>query len=124
MVTSDNAKLVGVGDFTEAEIGLCLKAFSEWQAPTTAVPTKQLDTPAPRSESRVFLIDQPGTPQSLIIAGQLAPSGTTAKADLIDVTNTILGGSFTSRLNMNLREDKGWSYGARSIWLDSGGPGW
>ena len=120
----DNAKLVIVGDTTEAEIKPMLeKAFSAWQAPTNAVPTKQLDTPAPRSESRVFLIDQPGTPQSLIIAGQLAPSGTTAKADLIDVTNTILGGSFTSRLNMNLREDKGWSYGARSIWLDSEGPG-
>ena len=69
-------KLVIVGDTTEAEIKPLLEGIQQWQAPTTAVPTKQRCQRLLRS--RVFLIDQPGT-QSLIIAGQLAPSGTTAK---------------------------------------------
>lgn len=120
----DNARLVIVGDTTEDQVKPLLEQkFSSWQAPQSALPTKQLDTPEPQSDARVFLIDKPGTPQSLIIAGQLAPSGTVENADTVDVMNTILGGSFTSRLNMNLREDKGWSYGARSIWLDNLGPG-
>lgn len=64
-----------------------------------------------------FVIDKPESPQSLIVAGLLGP----ARKDLaegqdikLDLMNTIIGGSFTSRINMNLREDKGWSYGARS----------
>lgn len=120
----DNARLIIVGDTTEAKIKPLLEQqFAQWRALTSPKPTKQLERPAEQTEARVFLIDKPGTPQSLIIAGQLAPSGTVDNADTIDVMNTILGGSFTSRLNMNLREDKGWSYGARSIWLDNLGPG-
>jgi zinc protease len=120
----DNAKLVIVGDTTVEQAKSLLEAqFASWQAPATPKPEKTLDASAASTNSRVFLINKPGTPQSLIIAGQLAPSGQVDNADTIDVMNTILGGSFTSRLNMNLREDKGWSYGARSIWLDNEGPG-
>lgn len=120
----DNAKLVIVGDTTmEQAKSLLEEQFASWQAPTSEKPEKTLDASMASEESRVFLIDKPDTPQSLIIAGQLAPSGQVENADTIDVMNTILGGSFTSRLNMNLREDKGWSYGARSIWLDNEGPG-
>ncbi|ATZ74107.1 peptidase M16 [Idiomarina sp. X4] len=120
----DNAKLVIVGDTTVEQAKLLLEEqFASWQSPATPKPEKTLDASAASNDSRVFLINKPGTPQSLIIAGQLAPSGQVDNADTIDVMNTILGGSFTSRLNMNLREDKGWSYGARSIWLDNEGPG-
>lgn len=120
----DNARLVIVGDTSEEQIKPLLEQqFASWNAPQASAPSKQLDRPAQHTDGRVFLIDKPGTPQSLIIAGQLAPSGMVDNADTIDVMNTILGGSFTSRLNMNLREDKGWSYGARSIWLDNLGPG-
>jgi zinc protease len=120
----DNAKLVIVGDTTiEQAQSLLEEQFSSWQAPASDKPEKSLDASMASETSRVFLIDKPGNPQSLIIAGQLAPSGQVDNADTIDVMNTILGGSFTSRLNMNLREDKGWSYGARSIWLDNEGPG-
>lgn len=120
----DNARLVIVGDTTKADIKPLLEQkFATWQAPAEAKPSKVLERPAEQTEGRVFLIDKPGTPQSLIIAGQLAPSASVENAETIDVMNTILGGSFTSRLNMNLREDKGWSYGARSIWLDNQGPG-
>ncbi|MGM0480522.1 MAG: M16 family metallopeptidase [Pseudomonadota bacterium] len=120
----DNARLVIVGDTSEEQIKPLLEQqFASWNAPQASAPSKPLDRPAQQTDGRVFLIDKPGTPQSLIIAGQLAPSGMVDNADTIDVMNTILGGSFTSRLNMNLREDKGWSYGARSIWLDNLGPG-
>ncbi|MDV6314865.1 pitrilysin family protein [Idiomarina sp. HP20-50] len=120
----DNARLVIVGDTSvEQAKALLEEELASWQAPASDKPQKTFDSAMASDNSRVFLIDKPGTPQSLIIAGQLAPSGRVDNADTIDVMNTILGGSFTSRLNMNLREDKGWSYGARSIWLDNEGPG-
>ncbi|EKE75910.1 M16 family metallopeptidase [Gallaecimonas xiamenensis] len=120
----DNGRLVVVGDTTEAQLKPLLeKHFANWQAPAQAKPQKQLDQVAQQGESRVFLIDQPGSPQATIIAGQLAPSERSDQATAIDVMNAIFGGTFTSRLNMNLREDKHWSYGARSIWLKAEGQG-
>ncbi|KFZ32108.1 peptidase M16 [Pseudidiomarina salinarum] len=116
----DNARLVVVGDTTEAELKPLLEKYlANWQAPATAKPEKNYTDVTPQQNSRVYLIDQPGTPQSTIIAGHLAPSGKVDNSEAIDVMSTIIGGSFTSRLNMNLREDKGWSYGARSTWLDA-----
>jgi len=120
----DISRLVIVGDTTEAEIKPLLEQYlAGWERPESRKPSKQFVPIAPQRSSRVFLIDQPGTPQSTIIAGQLAPSGRTDNAEAIDVMSTIIGGSFTSRLNMNLREDKGWSYGARSAWLDADAQG-
>ena len=66
------------------------------------------------AKSRVFLVDQPGAVQANIIAGQVVPSSKDPGAIKFDIANAVLGGDFTSRLNMNLREDKHWSYGARS----------
>lgn len=113
----DNARLVIVGATTAAEIQPLLEAaLADWQAPATPMPTKQLSDVPMTTSQRVYVIDQPNAPQSTILAGHLAPSAKVDNADLIDVTNAILGGTFTSRVNMNLREDKGWSYGARTIW--------
>ena len=113
----DNARLVIVGATTAAEIQPLLEAaLADWQAPATPMPTKQLSDVPMTTNQRVYVIDQPNAPQSTILAGHLAPSAKVDNADLIDVTNAILGGTFTSRVNMNLREDKGWSYGARTIW--------
>ncbi|MED5526188.1 MAG: pitrilysin family protein [Pseudomonadota bacterium] len=120
----DNARLVVVGDTTEAELKPLLeKRLAGWQAPATAKPAINLAQVAPQQQSRVFLIDQPGSPQATIIAGQLAPSKSSDQADAIEVMNGILGGTFTSRLNMNLREDKHWSYGAGSFWVKAKGQG-
>ena len=66
------------------------------------------------AKPRVFLIDQPGAVQANLFAAQLAPSSRDAGAIAFDMANMVLGGDFTSRLNMNLRETKHWSYGARS----------
>ncbi|GAB3294050.1 M16 family metallopeptidase [Pseudidiomarina andamanensis] len=113
----DNARLVIVGATTEAEIKPLLEeALGEWKAPATPKPTKQFTDVAMQTKPRVYIIDQPGTPQSTIFAGHLAPADDAPNAEVLDVANTILGGSFTSRVNMNLREDKGWSYGSRTIW--------
>jgi zinc protease len=120
----DNARLVIVGATSEAEIKPLLEqALSAWTAPAASKPTKQFPEVTAPATARVFLIDQPGSPQAMIIAGQFAPTSAVAEADAFDVMNTIIGGSFTSRINMNLREDKGWSYGARTSWFGADAAG-
>lgn len=112
----DNASLFIVGDTTLAEITPMLeRAFAGWTSPTTAKPTKNVAAVKPAAAPRVILVDRPGSPQSFILGGLLAP-GLGSDRDLaIEAMNGVLGGNFTARLNMNLREDKGWSYGASSI---------
>ena len=116
----DNATLLIVGDTTLAEITPLLEAqLGGWQAPASAKPRKQLDTVLRPTSPRVFLLDRPDTPQAIILAGHVIPGVKQLNNPALELVNTILGGSFTSRINMNLREDKGWSYGARSLVLDT-----
>jgi predicted Zn-dependent peptidase len=111
----DNATVMVVGDTTLAEITPLLeKHFGDWTAPAGARPAIQMPMLPLPAAPRVFLIDQPGAIQSNIVVAQLAPPVTDANAIEFDIANGVLGGDFTSRLNMNLREDKHWSYGARS----------
>jgi zinc protease len=70
---------------------------------------------------RVFLIDRPGSLQSTILAGHVALPKANPDEVAIDAMNQILGGNFSARLNMNLREDKHWSYGARTYFIDARG---
>jgi zinc protease len=119
----DNARIFIVGDTTLAEITPLLeRAFREWDAPSTPRPTKNVaDVPLPRSP-RVILIDKPSSPQSFILAGHVAP-GLGSDRDLaIEAMNDVLGGTFTARVNMNLREDKGWAYGAQTVFQNAKGP--
>lgn len=114
----NNATLLVVGDTTLQEIQPKLEAlFRDWQpgtVPALSIPhATLLDAP------RVFLIDKPGATQSVIVAGHVAPPTNTPLAPAIDALNAILGGMFTSRINMNLREEKHWTYGARSLFLDA-----
>ena len=109
----NNATLIVTGDITLAEIQPRLEElFEDWDAGDT--PDKSLPLVAPPSGPRVLLMDRPGSEQSYIIAGQLLDPMDPATEFSIEAMNDILGGSFTSRINMNLREDKAWSYGARS----------
>ena len=112
----DNAKILVAGDTTlEAIIPQLDAALGDWKAPATPLATKNLTTVATPAKPRVYLVDKPGAQQSLILAGVVAPS-TKAKNDLeIQTMNGAFGGTFTSRLNMNLREDKHWAYGAFSF---------
>ena len=72
-------------------------------------------------KARVYLIDQPGAVQANIMAGEVMPSTRDPGAVKLEMSNDVLGGSFTSRLNMNLREDTHWSYGARTMLLGAQG---
>jgi zinc protease len=116
-----NSTLVVVGDTTLAEIVPKLeKHLGTWKD-TGKPPTKNLAA-VPLPEKRtVFLVDKPDAQQSIIIAGLPAPPTNNPDEIAIETMNTILGGAFTSRINMNLREDKHWSYGARSMLMDAKG---
>ena len=110
----NNATLVVVGDTTLGEIKPKLeKLFASWK--TGQIPKKNVGTVSLASKSTVYLMDKPGALQSVIIAGVIAPPTANPKEIAIEAMNDGLGGMFGSRLNMNLREDKHWSYGARSL---------
>jgi len=119
-VKPNNATLLVVGDTTMAEIQPKLeKLFAGWKS--GVVPKKNLAAVAPLDKTTIYLIDKPGAVQSMILAGHLAPPRANPNEAAIDVMNTILGGAFTSRLNMNLREDKHWAYGAQTMVLGARG---
>jgi predicted Zn-dependent peptidase len=110
----DSATLMVVGDTTLAALTPELeRAFAAWKAPgggsISAIPSVKL----PR-KPRVYLVDQPGAIQATIVVAEVVPSSKDAGAVDFETANAILGGTFTSRLNMNLREDKHWAYGARA----------
>jgi zinc protease len=110
----NNATMIVVGDTTLAEIRPKLEAlFARWRPGD--VPAKTLPDVARPERPRVFLIDRPGSEQSVILAGHLIEKRSQRDDIAVDAMNDILGGAFTSRVNMNLREDKGWSYGADTV---------
>jgi zinc protease len=116
----NNATLVVVGDTTLAEIQPRLeRLFASWKAGD--VPKKNVAAVPARSRAEVFLLDRPGAQQSVILAGQPAPPKANPQEVAIEAFNTTLGGAFVSRLNLNLREDKHWSYGAGSFFFDARG---
>ena len=109
----NNASLVIVGDVTMEEIKPKLeRLFSNWDR--DSIPKKNVGSVEHRSKPELYLIDKPGTPTTVIFAGHVAPPKANPNEIAIETMNNILGGVFTSRINMNLREDKHWSYGARS----------
>ena len=111
----EQATLVVVGDTTLAEVLPVLnKHFGDWKSEGAAAVVSNIPMATNPGKPRVFLIDQPGAVQANLFAAQLVPSSTDAGAVPLDMANMVLGGDFTSRLNMNLRENKHWSYGARS----------
>ncbi len=120
--TPENATLLVVGDTSLAEITPKLEtAFGSWQASGRTTPI-ELTAPAPRTKPAIYLVDRPGSPQSYIVAGlPAAPRRIETEMNLVSF-NTNFGGNFTSRINMNLREEKGWSYGVSSALGGGRGP--
>jgi predicted Zn-dependent peptidase len=109
-----NSHLIVVGDVQPDQVMAALeKSFGTWQAGTTAVAPAALLVPEPKART-VYLIDKPGAAQSIIRIGWTGVPRSTPDYYAIQVLNTILGGSFTSRLNTNLRETHGYAYGAGS----------
>lgn len=116
----NNATLVVVGDVTMSELKPLLEQrFRAWERGT--VPTKNIATVRLPEKPVVYLLDRPGAQQSIIFAGHVAPPKDNPNELAIEAMNTALGGAFISRINMNLREDKGWAYGAFSVLVGARG---
>ena len=108
-----NAALILVGDLTEAEARkLATDAFGAWQGDAVTAPVPPAGTTI---ASRVVIVDKPGLNQTTLLAGQMGVKRSDPDYEKLDLMNTVLGGLFSSRINLNLREDKGYSYGAFSF---------
>ncbi len=112
----DLARITVVGDITLDRLKPLLEAaFGNWAAPATPKPVKPLSAAIPAATPRIVVIDRPNSPQSVIVAGRVLPlTGRDQGHEALDLANEVLGNGFLSRLNMDLREDKGWSYGVNS----------
>lgn len=109
----NNATLIIVGDVTEAEaLAHATSAFGAWQR--GALPASATNTPNAAKAATVYIVDKPKAPQTSFRIGTIGVARRTTDYFPLMVMNTALGGSFTSRLNNNLRETKGYTYGAFS----------
>ena len=112
----NNATLVVAGDITLAELTPKLeKLFAGWKRGD--VPAKNISKVQLAPKPMVYIVDKPGAGQSVILAGTVDMPPNTPEEIAIQAMNDDLGGTFSSRLNMNLREDKHWAYGAGSLLL-------
>jgi len=111
----EGAMVIAAGDITAAELRALLEQrLTGWQGKPPA-PPKPANPPA--GGPRLVLVDRPGATQSVIRVGHLGPARGTKMYAAMEALNTVLGGSFTSRLNQNLREEHGFTYGVRSMFL-------
>jgi len=112
----DQAALVVSGDVTEAELRqLAGELFGGWQRPAAA-PSKQAVMPMKPVDARVVFVDKPGSPQTALAVVEPGPRANDPDAESINVMNAALGGQFTSRINNQLREVKGYTYGVYSFY--------
>ena len=116
-----NAALILVGNLNEAEARKLAKAsFGSWRGSAEAAPVPAAGATA---ESRVVIVDKEGSNSTALLVGQFGVSRSDPDFEKLDVMNTVLGGLFSSRINLNLREDKGYSYGAFSFMGQNRGVG-
>lgn len=110
----DNAQIFIVSDLPLAQVtALIEQSFGNWKAEGTKG-VKNFAATTPPAASRIVLVDRPGSPQSLILGGALLPLKGKDELVTLLAANDVLGGNFLSRLNMDLRETKGWAYGVNS----------
>jgi zinc protease len=122
-IRPDNVTFFVVGDIDVAAATTELEAaLRGWSAPAEPVRPIASVTAAERAAPRLILVDRPNAPQSLIYVGRATTPAAAPSALAQIAMNTVFGGQFTARINMNLREDKHWSYGVRSSFLDAPGP--
>ncbi|WP_445784773.1 M16 family metallopeptidase [Sphingorhabdus sp.] len=109
------AEIFVVGDTSLKEIKPMLEVrFGKWTSNAAPAPAKNFAVAVPAPESRILLIDRPNSPQSLVLAGLVLDAKGSDDLLTLRAANEIFGGDFLSRINMDLRETKGWSYGVRS----------
>lgn len=111
----DNARILVVGDTSLAALKPQLeRVFGGWKAPASAKPIKSVPTVQRATSPRIFLVNKIDAGQTLLLGADLAPPKSDPDDTAMGLASSVLGGLFVSRLNMNLREDKHWSYGAAS----------
>ena len=109
------AEIFVVGDTSLKEIKPMLEVrFGKWTSNAAPAPAKNFAVAVPAPVSRILLIDRPNSPQSLVLAGLVLDAKGSDDLLTLRAANEIFGGDFLSRINMDLRETKGWSYGVRS----------
>lgn len=124
-----SSALIFVGDITLAEAtDAARKHFGSWAA--GKAPAVNIPAAAPMPKGKVYLIDKPGAAQTVIAHILTAPERRSQDYHALTLANAVYGGGFGTRLNLNLREDKGWSYGVFAfpqhfekggLWVASGG---
>ncbi|MDQ4421352.1 pitrilysin family protein [Sphingobium sp. DEHP117] len=113
---ADTAEIFAVGDITLADLTAQLESrFGPWPMTRDLPGKKDFSAAPPAARPRIILVDRPQSPQSMIYGGMILPGK--GRDDITDLVaaNDILGGNFLARINMDLRESKGWSYGAYSV---------
>jgi zinc protease len=122
-VTPADSAILAVGGASPADVRTAVEhAFGGWKASGAAALRRRPDAVA-ASRPRYVLVDFPSKPQSVLLVGQPAVPRSSPDHLALQLANAILGGSFTSRLNQNLREQHGYSYGAGSFFAFGKGPG-
>ena len=112
-IRPDNARIFVTADVSLAELLPMLEArFGSWAAPFTPRGTKNFDVDVPAPQPRVVLVNRPQSPQSIIFGGTVLPVTGQDDTLVLEAANEVLGAGFLSRINTELREVKGWSYGA------------
>jgi zinc protease len=112
-----DSALVLAGDLTRAQAeALARKYFGKWSG-KTETPVAVAQAPAPQT-THVVIVDKPGAPQTALDVFGVGVPATSPDEDILTVMNYTLGGSFASRINMNLREVHGYTYGANSVFRD------
>lgn len=113
---ADTVEIFAVGDSSLEVLKKELEArFGAWPMTRDMPGRKNFDAAIPAPTAKIIVVNRPQSPQSMIYAGQvLNGKGSDEMLDLI-AANDVLGGSFLARINMDLRETKGWSYGAFSV---------
>jgi predicted Zn-dependent peptidase len=114
-IRPDNAKIFVVSDLPLAEVTPVLEAnFGRWTAPSAAKGTKDFSAAIPAATQKIVLIDRPQSPQSYILGGAVLDASGTDDLLVLNAANNVLGNDFLSRINTDLRETKGWSYGVNA----------
>jgi zinc protease len=108
------ATLVVVGDVGAEVLTALETSFGAWARSASAGPAPKVEAPRQVAGRAIWLVDKPAAPQSALRFGRVGPSWQDPQYPAGEVMNTLLGGSFASRLNDNLREQHGYTYGARS----------
>ncbi len=111
----DNMEMFVVSNLPLSELQPLIEArLGNWAPPAVPKGVKSFTTPPQRpAKAKIVFIDRPGSPQSVILGGQLTPVDPFGDVVPVSSANDVLGGNFLSRINMDLRETKGWSYGVR-----------